>query len=359
MKKNQLFYNLLLGFRNKTLLIMKSLSVFLILFSFYSFTNSYSQNTKLKIDINGATLMNVIKTIEDQSEFVFIYKDEILPELKKSVGNVQIKNKSIYKVLERVLNKQIITYSINERQIILNKKEPPLNVNLQQNTITGTITDANGLPLEGVTIIVDGTSRGVVSDFDGNYTISAKAGDVLKISFIGMKTQMVTVGTSNTINVTMIEDLEDLDTVVITGYQNIERELFTGASQSVKANDIESFEILKDASATSLYGARAQNGVIVITTKSGRKNQAPTFSYNGDFLMRDRPRYAQYNLLNSQETISVYRELESKGFLQYPDVLSGRNGGVYNIRANAINNYNETNGAFGIPNTPEARASFL
>jgi len=448
MKKNQLFYNLLLGFRNKTLLIMKSLSVFLILFSFYSFTNSYSQNTKLKIDINGATLMNVIKTIEDQSEFVFIYKDEILPELKKSVGNVQIKNKSIYKVLERVLNKQIITYSINERQIILNKKEPPLNVNLQQNTITGTITDTNGLPLEGVTIIVDGTSRGVVSDFDGNYAISAKAGDVLKISFIGMKTQMVTVGTSNTINVTMIEDLEDLDTVVITGYQNIERELFTGASQSVKAedielaglpditqslegraagvsvqnvsgtfgaapritirgsasilgnadpiwivdgviqeqivnvsfadlvsgdpntllssaiaglnaNDIESFEILKDASATSLYGARAQNGVIVITTKSGRKNQAPTFSYNGDFLMRDRPRYAQYNLLNSQETISVYRELESKGFLQYPDVLSGRNGGVYNIRANAINNYNETNGAFGIPNTPEARASFL
>ncbi|MGC1205906.1 MAG: SusC/RagA family TonB-linked outer membrane protein [Flavobacteriaceae bacterium] len=448
MKKNQLFYNLLLGFRNKTLLIMKSLSVFLILFSFYSFTNSYSQNTKLKIDINGATLMNVIKTIEDQSEFVFIYKDELLPELKKSVGNVQIKNKSIYKVLERVLNKQIITYSINERQIILNKKEPPLNVNLQQNTITGTITDANGLPLEGVTIIVDGTSRGVVSDFDGNYAISAKAGDVLKISFIGMKTQMVTVGTSNAINVTMTEDLEDLDTVVITGYQNVKRELFTGASQTIKAEDIKldgvpdisralegraagvsvqnvtgtfgaapritirgsssilgdtkpiwivdgviqeeivnisvsdlvsgdpntllssaiaglnpsdvaSFEILKDASATSLYGARALNGVVVITTKSGKKNQKPTFNYTGEFLMRDRPRYANYDLLNSQETVSVYRELESKGFLNYPRVLGARNGGIYNIRAQAINTYNQSNGAFGIPNTPEARAAFL
>ncbi|MFD2725419.1 SusC/RagA family TonB-linked outer membrane protein [Hyunsoonleella rubra] len=318
----------------------------------------------------------------------------------------------------------------------------------QENRVSGTITDVNGLPLEGVTIVVDGTARGVVSDFDGNYNIQAQSGDILKFSFIGMESQSVTVGTSNTINVTLKEDLEDLDTVVITGYQNIDRVVFTGASQSVKAeeielaglpditqslegraagvsvqnvtgtfgaapritirgsasilgnadpiwivdgviqeqivnvsfadlvsgdpntllssaiaglnaNDIESFEILRDASATSLYGARAQNGVIVITTKSGRKDQKPTFSYNGDFLMRDRPRYAQYNLLNSQETISIYRDLEAKGFLQYPDVLYGRNGGVYNIRAQAINTYNETNGAYGIRNTPEARAAFL
>ena len=320
--------------------------------------------------------------------------------------------------------------------------------NAQENKITGTVLDAAGIPLNGVTIIVDGTSRGVVTDFDGNFSINAKSGEILKFSFIGMETKFVTLGSSNVLNLTLNEDLENLDAVVITGYQNVKRELFTGAAQSVKAkdielaglpditqslegraagvsvqnvtgtfgaapritirgsasilgnadpiwivdgviqeqivnvsfadlvsgdpntllssaiaglnaNDIESFEILKDASATSLYGARAQNGVIVITTKGGRKNQAPTFSYNGDFLMRDRPRYAQYNLLNSQETISVYRELESKGFLQYPDVLSGRNGGVYNIRANAINVFDETNGAFGIPNTPEARASFL
>lgn len=318
----------------------------------------------------------------------------------------------------------------------------------QVNKISGVVTDDNGIPLEGVTVIVEGTNRGVTSNFDGEYAIDASSGEVLLFSFIGLETKEITVGASSSINVVLIEDLEDLDTVVITGYQNVQRELFTGASQSVKAeeielaglpditqslegraagvsvqnvtgtfgaapritirgsasilgnadpiwivdgviqeqivnvsfadlvsgdpntllssaiaglnaSDIESFEILRDASATSLYGARAQNGVIVITTKSGRKDQVPTFTYNSDFLMRDRPRYTQYNLLNSQETISVYRELESKGFLQYPDVLYGRNGGVYNIRATAINTYNETNGTFGIPNTPEARAAFL
>ncbi len=77
-----------------------------------------------------------------------------------------------------------------------------------------------------------------VYDADGNYAISVKAGEVLKLSFIGMKTQMVTVGDSSTVNVTMTEDLEDLDTVVITGYQNVKRELFTGASQTIKAKDI-------------------------------------------------------------------------------------------------------------------------
>ncbi|GAL68907.1 putative outer membrane protein [Jejuia pallidilutea] len=318
----------------------------------------------------------------------------------------------------------------------------------QERTVSGTLVDEAGLPLTGVTVRVTGTNRGVISDFDGNYAIKASEGEVLSFSYIGLKTVEVTVGSNDVIDVTMKEDLEALDTVVITGYQNIAREIFTGASQTVKAeeielaglpditqslegraagvsvqnvtgtfgaapritirgsasilgnadpiwivdgviqeqivnvsfadlvsgdpntllssaiaglnaNDIESFEILRDASATSLYGARAQNGVIVITTKSGRKDQAPTFSYNGDFLVRDRPRYAQYNLLNSQETVSVYRELESKGFLQFPDVLFGRNGGIFNIRATAINSYNNTNGSFGIPNTPEARNAFL
>ena len=318
----------------------------------------------------------------------------------------------------------------------------------QEKQITGIITDSNNLPLGGVTVVIDGTTKGVVSNFDGEYTILAKPGNVLKFSFVGMQTLKLTVGADNILSVTMKEDVESLDTVVITGYQNVKRELFTGASQTIKAQDIkldglpdisgalegraagvsvqnvtgtfgaapritirgsssilgdtkpiwivdgviqeeivnisvsdlvsgdpntllssaiaglnpsdvESFEILKDASATSLYGARALNGVVVITTKSGKKNQKPTFTYNGEFLMRDRPRYNNYDLLNSQETVSVYRELESKGFLNYPDVLASRNGGIYNIRAQAINAFNDTTGTFGIPNTPEARAAFL
>ncbi|GAL80856.1 putative outer membrane protein [Algibacter lectus] len=182
--------------------------------------------------------MNVIKTIENQSEFVFIYKDEVLPELRKELGDVKIKDKTINKVLERVLNTDIFSYSINERQIILDKKEQVSIVKFQSRTISGTITDANGVPVAGVTIVVDGTNRGVVSDFDGNYAIKAEKGEVLKMSFIGLETKFITVGASDTIDVVMSEDVESLDAVVVTGYQKIDRKLFTGSASTVKLEDV-------------------------------------------------------------------------------------------------------------------------
>lgn len=446
MKNNQNFYDFLLDFRNKTLFVMKSLTVFLVLFSLYSFSNSYSQSKKLKIEIKEATLMSMIESIESQSEFVFIYNDEVLPELIKALGSIRIKNKSIYKVLDRVVNKEKLIYSINERQVILNKKEI-LASNLQQQ-ISGKVIDSDGLPLPGVNIIIEGTSRGAQTDFNGVYSINASEGEILKVSFVGMQTQFITVGSNNTIDIVMEEDLESLDAVVITGYQNVRRELFTGASQTIKAKDIkldgvadisralegraagvnvqnvtgtfgaapritirgsssilgdtkpiwivdgviqeeivslslsdlvsgdpntllssavaglnasdvESFEILKDASATALYGARALNGVVVITTKSGKKNQKPTFNYSAEFAVRDIPRYGNYDLLNSQETVSIYREMESKGFLNLPDSFQGRYGGIYNIMYRAINNFDPATGQFQLANTPEAKARFL
>ncbi|KJD31840.1 membrane protein [Tamlana sedimentorum] len=318
----------------------------------------------------------------------------------------------------------------------------------QEKQIIGSVLDASGMPLPGVTIIVEGTSKGVTSNFDGEYLISAKVGDVLKFSYVGMQTQLVTVADSSTINVTMKEDVESLDAVVITGYQNVQRELFTGASQTIKAADvkldgvadisralegraagvsvqnvtgtfgaapritirgsssilgdtkpiwiidgviqeeivnlsvadlvsgdpntllssavaglnaadIESFEILRDASASALYGARALNGVVVITTKTGKKNQKPTFNYAAEYAVRARPNYANYDLLNSQETVSVYREMESKGFLSMPSAFQGRYGGIYNIMYRAIDNYNADTGQYDLENTPEARAAFL
>lgn len=318
----------------------------------------------------------------------------------------------------------------------------------QEKSITGKITDTDGIPMAGVTIVVEGTNRGVVSNFNGEYQINADVGNVLKFTFIGMKAQTVTIGAETTMDIVLQEDLESLDTVVITGYQNVKRELFTGASQTIKAvdikldgiadvsralegrsagvsvqnvtgtfgaapritirgsssilgdtkpiwiidgviqeeivnlsvadlvsgdpntllssavaglnaSDIESFEILKDASATALYGARALNGVVVITTKSGKRNQQSTFNYSSEYAVRDIPRYSNYDLLNSQETLSIYREMESKGFLSLPSSFQGRFGGVYNIMYRAINNYDETTGKYELENTPEARSRFL
>ncbi|WP_053991439.1 SusC/RagA family TonB-linked outer membrane protein [Mangrovimonas sp. TPBH4] len=225
----------------------------------------------------------------------------------------------------------------------------------QEKTISGTVADDTGLPLPGVNIIVKGTTTGTQTDFDGNYSITAKAGDVLTFTYIGLKTQEITVGSSNTINVTMLEDAAVLDEVVVTalgikreekalGYsvQSIKGEGMTEARESnisnaisgkvagvqvtgtsgsvgassrivlrgnssitgnneplyvvdgvpidnrsfgnagsgggvdlpngaadINPDDIESVTVLKGPNAAALYGLRAGNGVIVITTKSG------------------------------------------------------------------------------------------
>jgi len=219
-----------------------------------------------------------------------------------------------------------------------------------QTEITGTITDESGVPLPGANILLVGTSKGVVSDFDGNFAIQAAKGDVLEISFVGMVTQQVTIGTDNNLNIILVTDASTLDEVVVVGYGTQKRKDVTGAIASVKSEsfnkgvvanagqllqgkvagvniatssgepgaaqdviirgvgslrsgttplyvvdgfalddtgigvstnplnfinpqDIESIDVLKDASAAAIYGSRAANGVIVITTKKGRRGK--------------------------------------------------------------------------------------
>lgn len=134
--------------------------------------------------------------------------------------------------------------------------------------------------------------------------------------------------------------------------------LISSAVAGLNTDDIENFQILKDASATALYGARAMNGVIVVTTKRGQKGNAKV-TYNGEFSMRLRPSYNNYNLMNSRDQMSVYRELESKGWLNHAEISKQSNGGVYKKMYDLINTYNPETGKFGLENTPEARAAFL
>ncbi len=209
----------------------------------------------------------------------------------------------------------------------------------QEKTVSGKVTDQNGAPLPGVSVLVVGTTTGTQSDFDGLYSISVAQGATLRFSYIGQKTQDVVVGSSNTIDVQLAEDAQALEEVIVTGFgnvsktsfagsakvvagENISNKSFTNVSQAlageaagvavfntsgqpgststvrirgfgsvngsqaplyivddapfggslndINPNDIKSVTVLKDASATSLYGARGANGVIVITTKRGR-----------------------------------------------------------------------------------------
>ncbi len=133
--------------------------------------------------------------------------------------------------------------------------------------------------------------------------------------------------------------------------------LLGSAVAGISASDIESIDILKDASATALYGARAMNGVVVVTTKKGREG-APVVNYNGTFTIQLRPSYANYDIMNSYDQMSVYAELERKGYLN-SDIVNASNSGVYGKMYKQINTYNEKTGRFELENTPEAKRDFL
>lgn len=135
--------------------------------------------------------------------------------------------------------------------------------------------------------------------------------------------------------------------------------LVSSAIAGINASDIEDIQVLKDASATSIYGARALNGVIVITTKSGRRNTPLKINYAYESSFRQIPTYKNYDLLNSQETMSIYQEMENKGYFDLTETLYGRRGGVYHQYYKAISTINPATGDYYLENTEEAKRAFL
>lgn len=331
-----------------------------------------------------------------------------------------------------------------------NFKRNDTNSSVQSSRITvkGRVLDENGEGVPMASILVKGESRGAHTNMDGEFSLQAKVGDVLVISFIGYVEQEVTIKNASPLTITLKEDAETLETLVVeTGYQKIDRRLFTGSADRISgenalidgaadiskmlqgkaagvqiqnvsgafgaapkirvrgassihgdtkplwvvdgvvledvvdvsaddlssgnattlissavaglnANDIASFEILKDASATALYGARAMNGVIVVKTKKGRSGAAQV-SYSGEFTIREKPSYSDYNILNSAEQMGVYREMYNKGFLNYASTFRSQNAGEFYVMAQLINQYDPETGLFGLANTPEAKNDFL
>lgn len=134
--------------------------------------------------------------------------------------------------------------------------------------------------------------------------------------------------------------------------------LISSAVAGLNQDDIESFTILKDGSATSIYGARAMAGVIVVTTKKGKKGHAQ-INYTGEFTYRRKPSYNDYNVMNSQEIMGVYREMEKKGWLQLQSMANGSANGVYGYMYQQIRKYNESDGQFGLANTEAAKNAYL
>ena len=134
--------------------------------------------------------------------------------------------------------------------------------------------------------------------------------------------------------------------------------LISSAIAGLNSDDIETFQILKDGSATSIYGARAMAGVIVVTTKKGKAGTS-RINYTGEFTMRMKPKYRDFNIMNSQEQMGVYKELEANGYLTLAGTYRADNSGVYGKMYHLINDYNPATGGYGLLNTEAARNAYL
>ncbi len=320
----------------------------------------------------------------------------------------------------------------------------------QQKQIKGVVLDEAGLPAIGATVVLKGhTSTGTVTDLDGKFVLenipNLQGQQYIQVLYMGYKTKEVPLANNLTIHLEL--DSEVMDAAVVTGMTTVDKRLFTGASDELKAeemllagvadvtrslegrsagvsvqnvsstfgtapkirvrgatsilgdskplwvvdgviiedvtevgaddlssgdavtmissaiaglnsDDIESISILKDGSATSIYGAKAMAGVIVVTTKKGRAGTSK-LTYTGEFTTRLKPSYNEYNIMNSQDQIGVLSELSNKGYLNYSSVFRAREYGVYGKMYHLINDYNTSAGQFGIPNTDVAMNAYL
>ena len=374
MKKEPLS-NLLL-FQNyhvsKFLNIMRISTIFLFLCVFTSFaTKTNSQNARVNINGSNLTISEFIDQVEKQTDYLFVYsKNElnVTDELSLHSGT-----KSVAQCLNEAFNNTNVKYVFENDYIVLTKSAVT-SVTQQGKTVTGTIVDGVGEPIIGANVVVKGTTIGTVTDFDGKYTLPGVPADaILQISYIGYLTREIAVGTQTVINVTLSEDSQALDEVVVVGYGTMRKSDVTGSisvtkgdeiiktqnfspldalrgkaagvniysnsSQpgnygnrvvirgnssilssteplyvvdgvvmtdfyTVNPNDIESIEVLKDASSAAIYGARGANGVILVTTKRGNKEQGTAISYQGSVSLNTVARYM--DTLNAQEWTDTF-----------------------------------------------------
>lgn len=299
-----------------------------------------NQKEKISMTLKNATIQDLVKQIESKTQYTVVYRDAIVSNEKDITARFD--NESLDEILNAVLEKKGIRAVFNNKTITFIKKEGSVPNSQQTKTISGIVTDENGETLPGVNVFVKGKDIGNITDLDGKYIITVSdQNDVLVFTYIGMQKQEITVGKNQTINATLREESIHLDEVVALGYTTSKRRdmigsvakmsdteiaspaysNFTSAMQgkasgvfvtgntirirglnsislsteplwiidgvpgngsNLNPNDIESISILKDASATALYGSSGANGVIAVTTKS-MKGQTSQLNVEVDY----------------------------------------------------------------------------
>ena len=199
--------------------------------------NSHSQNARVSINKSNTQLEKILDEIESQTDYLFIYNNQIDVNRKVSV---KAKTKPVSVVLDNLFKNAGIEYEMEGTHIVLSAKEvnTVAAVEQQTRTVTGRIVDNMGEPIIGANVVVKGTTNGTVTDFDGNFSIEADSKSVLNISYIGYLTKEIIVGNEKTINVVLLEDTKALDEVVVIGYGTQKKADLTGSVANVSTDDL-------------------------------------------------------------------------------------------------------------------------
>ena len=195
--------------------------------------NSYSQTTRLTVELRDASVVEVLKAIETQSEFYFVYNKDAIDVDRKV--DLNAKNVLLEEILDQLFKYTNVSYQITDRHIILST----LEANQQQKTVTGKVTDRTGASLPGASVVVKGTIVGTITDANGNFSIANIADNAtLLFSFVGMKTQEIQVAGKTSINVVLAEETIRLDEVVAVGYGTVKKENVTGSISTMKVGEV-------------------------------------------------------------------------------------------------------------------------
>lgn len=315
----------------------------------------FSQNITLKT--GNVTVKEAMEQLKKSSGYSFVFSSVDVDTQKRV--SVSVQNASIEEAVKQILKGQNeLSYEIKGRKVVIQRSFASSKALRQQ--VKGKVLDEKGEPIIGATVTEERTSNGTITDYDGMFTLEASKDGILTISYIGYKSQQVSIAGKDMVAVTLKEDMEQLDEVVVVGYGSQKKVNLTGAVSTVNAkmlenrtgsdpynmltgqipgvtivqnsgqpgadmgnlrvrgigtlgnadamviidgvessvnnvnpNDIATISVLKDAAASSIYGVRAANGVILITTKRGTVGK-PIISYSGYVGWQDACRLPKY-----------------------------------------------------------------
>lgn len=372
--------------RGKTIKFKKILLIFtlLLLVSTQLSASVGWQKNVITIKEKNIDLHDLIFKMGEEMDATFIFNYDDLDDFTKL--NVD-KSGTIEEILDFLLKDKGLIYTVNKNSYVIRKVEKKADQKQasekqKEKELKGTVTDKDGNTLPGVSVVVKGTTTGVATDIDGNYTVqfdNDKA--VLVFSFVGMISQEIAYTDQSILNIVLLEDSEQVCEVVVTGYQTIKKGRATGSFQivnnedlnnvasldltqklegvaaGVKVNrngdilirgratlsaeskplivvdgfpwmeslseintdDIKQLTVLKDAASTSIYGVRGANGVIVITTKRGKKDSKLNVSYTNSYQISEKPDVEDLDLLSSKEHVELEWDVyKSVGLASYP-----------------------------------------